>query len=337
MKNRYCELDVIRVLACLMVILMHSPRPTENAIGLFCSTLSYLTMPCIGLFFMVSGALLLPIKIDTATFLKKRFSKIVFPTLFWSLFYILLNLITQEKGTPLVKSFLSIPFSPQHKVLWFMYTLSGLYLIAPIISSWITKISKRELELYLILWMITMLYPVLELFLDVRQDTTGMLYYVSGYAGYFLLGYYMKSYPQTMPFKIIVPLSILSLLVPVCCKIGKIEIDFYRMFGYLSIFVVIQCVMWFRLITKFLGGGCKSSPLLPLLEKCSNLSFGIYLIHIFILAYVLGKWRFIMDIDSYILQTFVIAILTFISSLMICWLISHLPKADYIIGYKSKK
>ena len=60
MKQRDLSLDLMRVMACCMVVLMHSPIPSANANGLLLSSLSYVTTPCIGLFFMVSGALLLP-------------------------------------------------------------------------------------------------------------------------------------------------------------------------------------------------------------------------------------------------------------------------------------
>lgn len=60
MKQRDLSLDIIRLLACAMVVVMHSPIPTDSANGIILSTISYLTTPCIGLFFMVSGALLLP-------------------------------------------------------------------------------------------------------------------------------------------------------------------------------------------------------------------------------------------------------------------------------------
>lgn len=62
MKQRDISLDLLRIIACAMVVLMHSPIPAENANGLLLSSLSYFTAPCIGLFFMVSGALLLPPK-----------------------------------------------------------------------------------------------------------------------------------------------------------------------------------------------------------------------------------------------------------------------------------
>lgn len=75
-QKRLDYLDTVRVLACVMVVLMHSPMPADNAPGLFLSTISYLSAPCIGLFFMVSGALLLPVKVDMFTFLRHRFTSV---------------------------------------------------------------------------------------------------------------------------------------------------------------------------------------------------------------------------------------------------------------------
>ena len=60
MRQRDLSLDLLRIMACVMVVIMHSPIPSENANGLLLSSLSYFTAPCIGLFFMVSGALILP-------------------------------------------------------------------------------------------------------------------------------------------------------------------------------------------------------------------------------------------------------------------------------------
>ena len=138
MNRRDTSLDIIRILACFMVVLMHSPIPSANASGPFLSALSYFTAPCIGLFFMVSGALLLPVRTDYITFIRKRFSKILVPTLLWSLIYIGLRLYGSESEIDVIQSLASLPFSPQGEgVLWFMYTLSGLYLLAPILSAWV--------------------------------------------------------------------------------------------------------------------------------------------------------------------------------------------------------
>lgn len=337
MRNRVYELDLIRVLACLMVICMHAPYPKEGANGLFLSTLSYLTAPCIGLFFMVSGALLLPVETDTKTFLKKRLAKIVVPTLVWTIVYWGYNVVT--KGDEhWIQTIASIPFSSQgHGVMWFMYTLTGLYLLTPILSRWLEKASKREMEFYLLLWLVSMCYPLLELFLRVQKGDENILYYFSGYAGYFLLGYYMRKYPRSLSFKRLVPFVLMALVAPVLCKTLCWDVDFYSLFWHLSVFVGIMCAAWFRGILNYGKVLFVSDRVLTKLELISNLSFGIYLSHIFIMRYVLWKWDFIVSIDSYVLQKCVIAVFTFIISLMFCLLVSRLPKGDYIIGYKVKR
>lgn len=89
-QQRKTYLDIIRILACLMVIIMHSPIPGERALahGPFLTLSSYLTSPCVPLFFMISGALLLPRKegITTFQYIRKRIGKILGPTICFSFF-----------------------------------------------------------------------------------------------------------------------------------------------------------------------------------------------------------------------------------------------------------
>ena len=330
------HLNIIRIIACLLVIFMHAPLPNEHANGLFLSTLSYITAPCIGLFFMVSGSLLLPIKTDAISFIKKRLSKVVAPTLFWSAFYIIANIIKGDE-VPLMKEWISILFSAQgNPVLWFMYTLIGLYLLAPILSRWLQAATQKELELYLGIWGISLCYPILAPFVEINTSNTGILYYFTGYAGYFVLGYYLKQYPQRLSWKVLLPVLLVSIVAPVWCKIMQWQVNFYEVFWYLSIFVVIQCICCYIFITQY-----KREPKKEVIRKgitqISNLSFGIYLIHIFIMRYLLWEWSFIQSIDSYVLQTVVIGVLTFVISTISCYFISLLPFAKYLIGYQTKK
>lgn len=259
-NQRDIKLDIIRIVACLMVITMHAPIPNENAIGIFNVALSYYTAPCIGLFFMVSGALLLPIKGNGIDFLKRRFTKIAGPTVFWSIFYIACKYFFEGTSEGIAKSMLSIPFSPQgHGVMWFMYTLAGLYLIAPIISAWLERTSKKEIEIYLSIWLLTTCYPLLKLFLTTQTGETSILYYLSGFAGYFLLGYYLKKYPKAISHTVLLPAIIIAICAPIVCKILHFEVNMYDMFWYLSIFVVVMAIEWFYLINNKIqvhkGGG----------------------------------------------------------------------------------
>jgi surface polysaccharide O-acyltransferase-like enzyme len=338
MNNRILYLDIIRVMACLMIIAMHAPIPNTGLSSYLLSSDSLLTAPGIGLFIMVSGALLLPVSMSTDQFLKKRFSKIVCPTFFWTGFYYLVAPYTEtvDRGAG-VASFLSILFSPQfNSVLWFMYMLAGLYLLAPILSAWLKQIKRREIEFYLFLWGITMCYPLIRDIVWVNEGYSGMLYYLGGYAGYFLLGYYLHNYVnQISVWKcllfLIIPLSIAATI-----KIRGIQVRFYDMFWYLSIFVAMMCIAWFMLLKKLNVAYNGSSRWHRNIVFISNCCFGIYLVHIFVMRSLLWRWAIIQDLNG-IVQIGTVTVLSFVGSLLITWLISYIPRAEYIIGFKQSK
>lgn len=270
MRNRDFSLDIVRILACFLVVLMHSPMPSENANGPFLAALSYFTAPCIGLFFMVSGALLLPVRMDYFNFLKRRLSKVVIPTLVWIAIYLGLNIYYSQSEINILQSLLSIPFSAQgHGVLWFMYTLIGLYLLAPILSAWVEKASDQEIKLVLLLWCVTLCYPLLNRWLCINTGTTGILYYFTGYAGYFLLGYALKHHRIRLSLLVPLIISFLGLAMLFILKRVGIEFDFYSLFWYESIFIVALCCVYWECIacackglkSNLLSGGGALQPL----------------------------------------------------------------------------
>ena len=337
-EERIAYLDVIRIIACLMVILMHSPMPGLGTPGPVLTGISFVTAPCIGLFFMVSGALLLPVKVPMNEFYCKRLSKVVWPTLIWSLFYIIVGLVKGDLVVPgLPKILFSIPFSAQgNGIMWFMYTLIGLYLISPLISPWLEKASKGEIEFVLLLWIVTLLYPIISSYLFVDETPKGVLYSFSGYVGYYLLGYYLRKYSPkvnwtTQVLMIVVPIIICGIIL-----FKGVEVDFYRLFWYLSIFVVVMAAGWFLLIKDLITG--KRSAALSsggFLQTISNLCFGTYLIHIIIMRDVLWHIPLIASCgwEAQIIMTF---FLTTILSFGLTWILARLPFGRFVVGYKRK-
>lgn len=327
MKNieRNYKLDLLRVIAIMMIILMHSPMP-KSAPGFVLVGISYFTAPGIGLFFMISGALLLGNNMNTSAFLKKRFTKIVFPTIFWTFFYMTINHISHPYNlSDGIKKILSIPFTAQgHGVLWFMYTLAGLYLVTPILSKWLRTATRKEVEFYLLLWAITLLYPYLNKFLIINESNTGILYYFSGYLGYFVLGYYLNEYYIFKVWHLVIAL-LLVIGIPVALYGSGIEFDFYEMLWYLSMPVALMAFIWHVSISK-----CPNHKI-EFITEVAKLSFGIYLVHIFVMRRVLYQVDFLRELPSEI-QIPVISITTFIVSLVLVWLISRLPFSKYLIG-----
>lgn len=333
-RVRIKYLDAVRILACLLIISVHAPMPGIGINGTVLSSISLLATPSIGLLFMVSGALLLPVQESSDTFLKKRLTKVVFPTLFWCFFYLLISVFS-DGMTPneLIKKICSIPFSTQgHSILWFMYTLIGLYLLSPIISPWLQKASKKEIEWVLLLWAITFCYPILSCFIDVNETKTGILYYFSGFAGYFLLGYYLHTYKPNFKIWQLALLFIVPIVAAIICKLYHIPVDFYKVFWNQSIVAIMMCTSWFCIFQRYDTKMFESKWITQL----SNCCFGIYLVHIFIMRSILWKWDFISG-NGGIIQIILTILLTSILSFSVVWCISKLPYSQYIIGYKSKK
>lgn len=330
-NKRIGYLDWLRVMAMLMIIIIHSPMPSSETNGLILSSVSFIMVPGLDLFFMISGALLLSKTYQMKPFLLRRFSKIAWPTLFWSLFYLFDIWIRGSVSTDyLIRSVLSIPFSPQgNGIMWFMYTLMGLYLITPILSSWINTASKKDVEWILTLWTISLLIPILEAFINVGEiNKTHMMFYISGFIGFYILGYYLHHHVKSIRKSILLFLILFPLVLATTFKLTGANVDFYKYFWLLSIPVAMMATFWFLFTKKYF-----SSSVPRITALVSKYSFGIYLIHIFVMRRMVWNWDFVSQ-HGCALQIIMTTILTFIISFAIIYLISYLPFSKYIIGVK---
>ncbi|MCQ2254495.1 MAG: acyltransferase [Bacteroidaceae bacterium] len=341
MKTRTIYFDVLRIIAILLVIACHAPMvsPALAGASIFPAINKFLCCTGVPLFFMISGALLLDkeIKVSAFDYLKKRIGKVLFPTLFFTLLVIFIksSFVLDEYGNEnMLRFILSIPFSTRVAVLWFMYVLIGLYLLIPILSPWLSKVGKKELHLYLGLWMVSLLYPWLTLVLSTETSVNGILYYFSGYVGYFILGLYLKRYDISL--KLLLPASLIAISLPFVVKVvlhSNVSIGIFA--GYLTLPAMVLAATFFMIAKKY------AHKIPSMFHKgislVSDLCFGIYLWHIVVRFYVLGRMDYFIGIDNFYVQYIVVLVLTFILSLLISYLVSWIPGAQYIIGYSSRQ
>lgn len=328
LQRRDFSLDVIRVIACAMIIMMHSPHPLANAgNGMFLVLVSYLCAPGVGLFFMVSGALMLGCnvvdqKFDAFSFLKRRIVRIGVPLVFW----VIVGRSLEYVGVDNV----------ENGVLWFLYCMLGLYLLTPILRRWMGLATMREVEFYLAVWMVTLFVPVMRfLGCDVFVGDTSFLYYFHGYAGYYVLGGYMNRYyghKDSVLYRwrkwMFVPVLLLSFLFPAVVKIMEVNVDFYDLFWYLGISVVLMCLAWWNML-RGMCGYVKRCP--QWVSTLSSLTFGIYLVHILVMRNVLWKMDWMMGLNGCV-QTIVCFVLTFAISLLLCWGVAKVKYVRMVIG-----
>ncbi len=229
---------------------------------------------------------------------------------------------------------ISIPFSAQgNGVLWFMYTLIGFYLIIPVISPWLQRVSKREAGFYIFLFLLATAYPFLSAIVSTGSGTGNILYYFASYGGYFLMGWYFHRYGTGIRLRHLTLAYIAMLALPAIFLLAGRREDFWDMIGYLSLPVVVMTAFWFIFVQRYSNSLSKiSDRAKAIIARLSSLSFGVYLIHIAVMRYFLWELPVIINIPNHMAQTAVIFILTTALSTLSAWLISRIPCSKYIIG-----
>lgn len=269
----------------------------------------------------------------------KRLGKVVVPVLVWSAVYLVMLSLREHLGAAdIVRKVLSIPFSAQGTgVLWFMYTLIGLYLLTPILSAWLARADEKEERMYLGLWVITLCYPLLRYVVDINDSITGILYNFSGCAGYFLLGHWLQHYGSKVRLWQATIGYAVAIGVPLATHLLHIDVD-ASLFtsNTVSVFVLAQAVFWWTLLKAVARrcqrlGRCQTA-----FAKVSALTFGIYLMHILIMRTLLWSNPFVVALPP-ALQILVTVVLTLILSLALSWLISRTPLGGYVVGYRRRR
>lgn len=330
MNNREYNIDLLRCIACFMVVCSHCDVADKSNASLLCGIL---TMPCVPLFFVISGYLLLPLKLNTISFYKRRLLKILFPTLFWTFVYLFCDVMTGAiMWSDLLHAICLIPFIPQgHIIMWFMYALIGLYLISPILSSWLTSAKKVEVELLLGLWLFTNFLPVFSDGKLTGESHASAYYYISGFVGYYVLGYYFKKFQ-----KISCLLSLLFIMIPASVmflsSLYRFPLFAYDGPDFLSVSAILMCVGWFNLCLHMNFDLSKIQK--KWLATLSALSFGVYYVHILMARFLVHGLR--LPIDGYP-DSALLMVLTCWLSFVLIYLISRIPLSQYIIGCNLKQ
>ena len=105
-SNRVVWLDVARLFAMFTVVCCHCADPFNfypggnppPEIPLWGALWGSFLRPCVPLFVMITGALMLPVREETSIFYKKRITRVFFPFVIWSVIYALFPWFTGLLG-----------------------------------------------------------------------------------------------------------------------------------------------------------------------------------------------------------------------------------------------
>ena len=319
--------DRLRNLATVMVIGIHVAAPIAHGegsdfnghwwwAGNFWNSL---TRPAVPLFVMLSGYLLLSKDYPLPDFLKKRFSRVIIPAVFWMLVYSFYGYMA--KGTPstIGEALRNVVTGPVHYHMWFIYLIIGLYLVYPVLRAWVRTATNQEFLYFFIMCSVgTWIYKFFATFCQLPFGIYFELF--NNNCGYFVLGFFLGNRcvndeqgtlndkretinkQQTdaqsslflvnrfLPWMLILIGTISTMLASYVINTffwnGQTQVYFY---DYLTPNVAVSAIGWFLLAKRAFN----SRPLLDIERDFSAASFGIYFAHVAVMDWCgkLGYWH----------------------------------------------
>lgn len=324
-KKQIVWLDVVRLLAMFTVVCCHSADPFNfypgeppaniSEIKFWGAAYGSVLRPCVPLFVMITGALLLPVKGDTGAFYKKRISRVFWPFLIWSVIYNLFPWITgllgcrpelildffPYSGEEAARQSLSVSmdyisriplnFSLLDVHMWYIYLLIGMYLYMPVFSAWVEKASEKAKLWFLAAWGVTLFVPYYREFVNpylwgsCSWNEFYMLYNFAGFNGYLLLGHYLRHHDFSLPgLGWGIPSFVIGFLITflgfrhITSLPEYTEEQLEMFFYYCSPNVVMMTVPCFLIAKKV---NVRNERLRQALANLTVCGFGVYMIHYF--------------------------------------------------------
>ena len=309
LQRRIPYLDILRVLACFLVILIHTPiRPYDiyyNTPSVAGAVYTVLVAVNCNLFFMITGALLLPVTMPTKKFFKRRLRVVFFPLIVWTLIYLCERAFLLHCFTPRLLT--SILFHPVEGVLWYVYVL----------------------------------------LVEAAHYHDNMFGAFSNYYGYVLLGYYMHHYGLPVftrkhgwKFGLFFIFGIVIMPLFEFLVQGHFHITWQEHLDTLttdiSINNVAMAALLFALVQHFAPKQYdrKNHPgTATWWPRLSMATFGIYLSQMIVLRHIVWPMTYPwLCRVHWVIDCLVSGVLAFVICLLLVLLIRRFPFSKYIVG-----
>lgn len=329
--RRDISLDLIRFIAMLMVVCIHIaakgfyvfPQPHWWAVNLY-DSVSRVAVP---LFFMVTGALLLP-REQTVNSILVKVGRVGLPLIVWSLAYLMWYRYNGVHNKGWLTMILREPVAAH---LWYVYTLIGAYLFLPVMAGFFNFNNLKVKIFTLTCWFLGVSVLPLANHLAGRALIGISWEFLSLYAGYMVLGAIIyknialtkKIFAFSFALYIAAAMLIAILTWRYSIIVGQAHELFYI---YSSPFVVLGAIGLFGAL-QFIGNSFikEGGALYKFLIFQGKASFGVYLVHVLVIfavdAFTGLDYKFINPWLAIPLMT----VLIFSLSMLIIKIIQSIP------------
>ncbi len=339
-KKRMIHYDLLRILAAFSVVILHTSAQFWYTLDIHSTewviTNSYDAVFRFGvpIFVMISGALFLDkdYKLDVKRLYKHNILRMVVVYGVWSCLYGLYDCLNAGLSNMGVKDILrKLLYGRYH--LWFLPMIIGIYMLLPVLKSWIEHAELKNLQYFLKLFFI---FQILSWTLRALTVTDELHYIldlaeielVCSYVGYFIWGYYLAHVGVGQRFRkamylLALPSALLNILLGnwLAWRRGEPVGNIYDSYGIFTFIIVTALFLLTLDKGSKLSVGPRSTAVIKVISKDT---LGIYLIHIGLID-ILARLDVHTMTVPIALGVPLLAVLVFVIGLVIVALLRRIP------------
>lgn len=314
--------DIMRATAGIAVVTIHIVTEFVNYPAIFmtpswwfANSIDSSIRAAVPIFIMLSGYLLL----DTSRtyslieFIKKRVLRIGIPLVFWPILYYVWKLFSTTTEFTLVRFLNDFVSLSMYYHLYFLYVIAGLYLITPLLRSYLHS-ATRDVQTYILVLtgVFSLLLTLSKYFLSVGPNMGNIFLIFIPYVFYYLAGDYLRNSTVTRKQWKLLGLfyGIVTLITAVLTlwhmqyvhwdsQMSLSKANYNRYFyDYFSITIIPLSLTAFILLKNVADvfPVVANSHVKKIVLLLSKTAFGIYLIHPFLLD--AGNKYFLLQLNT---------------------------------------
>lgn len=282
-------------------------------------------------FIILSGYLLLDKQEDDVLFYKKRFSKIAIPLVVWSIVYMIFKThsIYSIFSIDFLKEFLSGTIIGH---LYFLYAISGLYVITPALRRILSLVLMRDVYLFIIIWFIS--NPIYSLLSTFGFGFYNLFDMATGLIGYYVLGYVIKKTDITSKTRILAGVTAVISMLVIFGGSGYFTIMQNQVDSSFTNGLTLPVVIYSSSLFVFLEGCLQNinfSKYSKQISALSNSVMGIYLVHLIFLQMISSDKIFHLYSFNPLYSIPIIVTVLFIVSFLSVYILQKIPYGKYIV------
>ncbi len=292
-------LDILRIIACFLVIVNHTnssiflEQPTPNSLWFLSLSYFFISKVAVPIFFMISGYLLLR-KVDSWKRVWQRILRMLVVLVVCAVCYELYRGFYTAPGTPIRQMLLEMLKFYQRKpssAFWYLYAYIGILMMLPFLQKMAQAMSKKD---YWVFFGITGFFagtlPILRHYFS--PATVSPDFYIPLFSGYIcmlMIGQYFARFGVKRSVgRFLIALAVFALAL--CFNVGATYFEFqkdaanylfYDKIVFLPILLESVCVFY---MATFIKCPPKGAAVVSYIGACT---FGIYLISDMVIAYAM--------------------------------------------------